>query len=324
MGTEIEAALEVIQVEMDGLQELKSALSDPNQPIFSDFAKAVDVCDQVKGRVIVTGMGKSGHVARKIAATLASTGTRASYVHPGEASHGDLGMISDDDVVIALSNSGDTPELSDIIGYAHRFNIPLISMTAGPDSALARNASILLLIPKAKEACRATKAPTTSTTLMMALGDALAVAILRQKGFSAADFHVFHPGGKLGAALKKVTDLAHHRDVPICSPKTSVTEAVGVINAKGFGCVGVVDEAGKIVGIVTDGDLRRRYAAEPIAKRVEEIMSPDPYTVREDSLAADALNLLTENKITSVFIVNDAHQPIGLVHVHDCLSVGVI
>lgn len=317
-------AIEVVTVEMQGLAALKQDFVDEVSPLSVDFQKSVDLCQNVKGRVIITGMGKSGHVARKIAATLASTGTRASYVHPGEASHGDLGMISEDDIVLALSNSGETPELGDILGYAGRFNIPLIAITSGATSTLAKAANFLLLLPKADEACSVTKAPTTSTTLMMAVGDTLAVAILTAKGFSANDFHTYHPGGKLGAALKRVTDLMHHTDMPLCEEQETIEAAVEQISDKGFGCVGVVNQAGALVGIVTDGDLRRHFSRALNGERVVDIMTKHPQVIRQDSLAAEALALLNEHKITALFIVDACNKPLGLVHVHDCLAIGVV
>jgi len=267
-------------------------------------------------------MGKSGHIARKIAATLASTGTPALFVHPGEASHGDLGMISDDDVVLALSNSGETPELGDMIGYCGRFNIPLIGMTSGGGSTLFEASNIALLIPKSAEACGITKAPTTSTTQMLALGDALAVALLRLKGFSELDFHKFHPGGKLGSALKRVTDLMHHKEMPLCNPDTPVLEVIDTITSTGFGCCGIV-ESGKLSGIITDGDIRRAIKSPITDVSAKEIMTCNPHTIEEDGLAAEALSLLSEHKITALFIVNSGHEPVGLIHVHDCLAIGV-
>lgn len=317
-------AIEVFETEIEGMQTLVEALRESGSPLTKAVQDSVALCANVKGRVIVTGMGKSGHVARKIAATLASTGTRASYVHPAEASHGDLGMISTDDVVLALSNSGETAELGDILGYAGRFGIPLIAMTANADSTLARAGDVQLIIPKAREACSVTKAPTTSTTLMMALGDAVAVAILRGKGFSAEDFHTFHPGGKLGASLKRVTDLMHHTDMPLCGPDDPVADAVGKITESGFGCVGVVGADGKLAGMVTDGDLRRHFDETIEDKPVTSIMTANPRTVRHDALAAEALSLMSTHRITALFIVDDAGKPLGLLHVHDCLASGVI
>ncbi|MHA7898267.1 MAG: KpsF/GutQ family sugar-phosphate isomerase [Henriciella sp.] len=316
-------ALEVLQTEQKGIDALIEALAHDDSPLAIAFKDAIDALRKAKGRTIVTGMGKSGHVARKIAATLASTGTPALYVHPGEASHGDLGMIADEDVVLALSNSGETPELGDIIGYCGRFGIPLIGMTSGAQSTLAEGSEIALLVPKTAEACGITKAPTTSTTQMLALGDAIAVALLRLKGFSERDFHTYHPGGKLGAALKRVTDLMHHKQMPLLSPDAPFDEVVDTVTAGGFGCCGVV-EAGKLTGIITDGDIRRALKTSTESLKANAIMTRNPRTIHEDGLAAEALSLLSEFKITALFIVNDAHEPIGLIHVHDCLAIGVV
>lgn len=316
-------AVEVLETESVGLQALIDALSDEASGLSKALIEAVDTIYASSGRAIVTGMGKSGHIARKIAATLASTGTPALYVHPGEASHGDLGMIADEDVVLALSNSGETPELGDIIGYCGRFSIPLIGMTSGAGSSLDKASNISLLMPKSAEACGITKAPTTSTTQMLALGDALSVALLRRKGFSQNDFHTYHPGGKLGASLKRVTDLMHHTEMPLCGPQSSFDDVVQTITSGGFGCSGVV-ETGKLVGIVTDGDVRRAYSKSAGDLVAEDIMTRNPRTIRNDGLAAEALSLLSEHKITALFIVDDAYRPIGLLHVHDCLAIGVV
>lgn len=316
-------ALEVLQTERQGIDALISGLSDETGALAAAFQSAIETIKDSTGRVIVTGMGKSGHIARKMAATFASTGTPSLYVHPGEASHGDLGMIADSDVVIALSNSGETPELGDIIGYCGRFDIPLIGMTAGAESTLADGSNILLLIPKSPEACGITKAPTTSTTQMLALGDALAVALLRLKGFSARDFHTFHPGGKLGAALKRVTDLMHHTEMPLCAPNASFAEVVEAITAGRFGCCGII-ENGRLIGIITDGDIRRALLSSTHDVKADQIMTRSPHTIREDGLAAEALSMLSEFKITALFIVNEADEPIGLLHVHDCLAIGVV
>ncbi|PQA88551.1 KpsF/GutQ family sugar-phosphate isomerase [Hyphococcus luteus] len=320
----IEFGLDIIATEIDGLEALRAVLADRKGAFAAAFDSATELLLRNTGRVIVTGMGKSGHVARKIAATLASTGAPAAFVHPGEASHGDLGMIGAGDVVLALSNSGETAELGDIIGYAGRFDIPLIAMTAGAQSTLARAADIALILPGAREACAITGAPTTSTTMTMALGDALAVTILRRKGFTANDFHQFHPGGKLGAALKHVTELMHHTDMPLCRPADTVAHAVDVISKMGFGCTGVVDDDGALIGMVTDGDLRRHFSRSLKDAQVKDIMTADPQVVRETSLAAEALALLSGRKITAVFIVDENRRPLGLLHVHDCLSVGVL
>lgn len=316
-------ALEVLETEREGLNALVQALSSDETELAQALQASIDTIQSAKGRMIVTGMGKSGHVARKITATLASTGTPSLYVHPGEASHGDLGMIADDDVVLALSNSGETPELGDIIGYCGRFGIPLIGMTSGAGSTLAEGADIALIVPKSAEACGITKAPTTSTTQMLALGDALAVALLRLKGFSERDFHTFHPGGKLGAALKRVTDLMHHKKMPLCTPDVEFSEVVEQITSGGFGCCGVVENQ-RLIGIITDGDIRRALKQATNGVDAKAIMTRDPRTIREDGLAAEALSMLSEFKITALFIVNDAYEPIGLIHVHDCLAIGVV
>lgn len=316
-------ALEVLETEQLGLSALADALQSDEAPLAIAFQAAVDAINSASGRTIVTGMGKSGHVARKIAATFASTGTPALYVHPGEASHGDLGMIADDDVVLALSNSGETPELGDIIGYCVRFDIPLIGMTSGAGSTLAEASNVALLVPKSAEACGITKAPTTSTTQMLAFGDALAVALLRLKGFSQRDFHTFHPGGKLGAALKRVTDLMHHKQMPLCGPDAGFSEVVEAITAGGFGCCGII-EAGKLSGIITDGDIRRALANGQSNVVAADIMTRNPRTIQEDGLAAEALSMLSEYRITALFIVDAQNVPIGLLHVHDCLAIGVV
>lgn len=323
MSSPRRTAIEVLETERLGLDALVDTLTNEHAPLSSAFVSAVGAMFAASGRTIVTGMGKSGHVARKIAATLASTGTPALYVHPGEASHGDLGMIADEDVVLALSNSGETPELGDIIGYCERFDIPLIGMTSGADSTLANAASIALLVPRAPEACGITKAPTTSTTQMLALGDALAVALLRQRGFSERDFHTFHPGGKLGAALKRVTDLMHHKEMPLCGPGAKFEDVVSAITQGGFGCCGIV-ETEKLIGIVTDGDIRRALLGSTEGKTATDIMTRNPRTIHKDGLAAEALAMLSEFKITALFIVDAAHQPVGLLHVHDCLAIGVV
>ncbi len=316
-------ALEVLETEQRGLNALIDALQTDQDTLASAFNTAVETIQSASGRTIVTGMGKSGHIARKIAATFASTGTPSLYVHPGEASHGDLGMIADDDVVLALSNSGETPELGDIIGYCGRFDIPLIGMTSGAGSTLATAANTALLVPKSAEACGITKAPTTSTTQMLAFGDALAVALLRLKGFSERDFHTFHPGGKLGAALKRVTDLMHHKEMPLLGPEASFGDIVETITAGGFGCCGVLEDD-RLTGIITDGDIRRALKGTTDNISASGIMTRNPRTIQEDGLAAEALSMLSEFKITALFIVNAQHEPIGLLHVHDCLAIGVV
>lgn len=310
-------ARRVIRAEISGLERLAETLDDA-------FAAAVAQCERVCGRIVVTGVGKSGHVGRKIAATLASTGTPAQFVHAGEASHGDLGMIGADDVVLALSNSGETAEFSDIVAYSRRFGIPLIAVTGGGGSTLAAAADVVLLLPQAAEACPMGLAPTTSTTLMMALGDALAIALLEKREFSSADFRLLHPGGRLGRRLLRVADLMHAGDeIPLVSPTAPMSEAILVMTARSFGCVGACDGAGRLVGVVTDGDLRRHMGEALLARSVGEIMHRSPKTIAAAALAAEALGLMNRSAITSLFIVDEDGRPIGFLHMHDCLRAGV-
>lgn len=314
----------VIKTEIEGLTALADLLRDSSSDLAIAVNDAIALLANLNGRLILTGMGKSGHVARKIAATFASTGTAASFVHPAEASHGDLGMITREDIVLALSNSGETGELGDVLAYVQRFGIALIVMTTGAESTLAQAGDVRLVLPKAPEAGASTPAPTTSTTMMMALGDALAIALLRKKGVTAQDFHAFHPGGRLGAALKRVTDLMHHKEMPLCKGNDDVSHAVDIITNSGFGCAGVTDETGVLIGMVTDGDLRRHFSRSLAGLRVADIMTKNPHVVREDSVAAEALALFADRKITAVFIVDAKQRPLGIVHVHDCLAVGVV
>ena len=317
MTDHIETAREIIALEIEGLQALHKSLG----PAFSDMT---NLLASAKGRIIVTGMGKSGHVARKIASTFASTGAQALFVHPAEASHGDLGMISADDVILALSKSGETAELRDILSHAARFSIPVAAITFVAPSTLADNASVTLLLPQAEEACGETRAPTTSTTMMMAAGDALAVALLRQKGFTSKDFHGFHPGGNLGAALRRVSDLMHGSGgLPIVEETVSLKNAVATLDAGGFGCVGMVDARGVLTGILTDGDLRRGFGTFNSDDQVKKVMTKSPKTVAPDTLAGDALAILSQGKITALFVL-ESGKPVGLLHVHDCLSTGVL
>lgn len=316
----ITTALEVIALETAGLAKLSDALDTGD--LAQAFLRAVDLIKAAKGRVIVSGMGKSGHIGRKIAATLASTGTPASYVHPGEASHGDLGMISGDDVVLGLSNSGETKELSDIIAYCGRFDIPLISITSGAQSSLASASDACLLMPKSDEACGETRAPTTSTTMTLALGDALCVALLRDKGFAAKDFKNFHPGGKLGAAFKKVGDIMNPADrLPLCGPDETIAGVSKIIAENNFGCAGIV-RGGKLVGVITDGDLRRHLSDTILSQTAADVMTQNPVFVTKDTLAADAMAVLAQKHITSLFVCEDG-APIGLLHIHDMLELGV-
>ncbi|MBI3444475.1 MAG: KpsF/GutQ family sugar-phosphate isomerase, partial [Magnetospirillum sp.] len=300
------------------------ALDSLAESLGAAFLKAISLVEAAGGRVTVTGMGKSGHVARKIAATLASTGCPAFYVHPAEASHGDLGMVTREDVVVALSNSGETPELGDIIAYTRRFEIPLIGITSRPGSTLAAASDVALVLPANPEACPMGLAPTTSTTMMLALGDALAVTLLERKGFTAADFKVFHPGGKLGQRLLKVADLMHGGEsLPLVHPDTAMADVLLVMTAKSLGCAGVVDAGGRLLGILTDGDLRRHMRPDLLAQKAELIMTANPKTVPPNLLAAEALRLMNTRSITSLFVVGDDGRPVGVLHVHDCLRAGL-
>tara|TARA_R110000787_G_scaffold10415_4_gene35337 strand:+ start:16001 stop:16996 length:996 start_codon:yes stop_codon:yes gene_type:complete len=313
---DLAAVRRVIDLEIAGLKALIDSIDGP-------VTDAISILAGVTGRVVVSGMGKSGHIARKLAATLASTGTPALFVHPAEASHGDLGMITAADAVFALSNSGETTELADLVEYCKRFEIPLISMTARADSTLAMAANASLVIPAATEACPMGLAPTTSTTVMLALGDAIAVALLERKGFSSDDFHALHPGGKLGRRLLKVRDIMHGGpELPIIGTETVMSEALIEMTRKGFGCVGVVGEDGLLAGIVTDGDLRRRMSADLTTRAVVDIMTSGAKTLHPDTLASEAVHFMNENKITNVFVVADK-RAVGVLHIHDCLRAGV-
>ncbi|MEX0693281.1 MAG: KpsF/GutQ family sugar-phosphate isomerase [Rhodospirillales bacterium] len=313
---DIEAARQVIETEIAGLRILQASIGD-------DVAQAIDILAAVTGRVVVSGMGKSGHIARKIASTLSSTGTPALFVHPAEASHGDLGMITPSDAVFTLSNSGETTELADLVEYCKRFEIPLIAMTGCADSTLAEAADASLVIPDAAEACPMGLAPTTSTTVMLALGDAIAVALLAKKGFSSDDFHALHPGGKLGRRLLKVRDIMHGgAELPVIGLETAMSEALIEMTTKGFGCVGVIDASGHLAGILTDGDLRRHMSSDLTTKPVTQVMTTGAKTLHPDILASEALHFMNEKKITNVFIVAD-ERPVGVLHIHDCLRAGV-
>ena len=316
----IQSALRTFDAEGSGISALAATLQGP---LGTAFAAAVDLVREAKGRVIVTGLGKSGHVARKIAATFASTGTPAFFVHSAEASHGDLGMITADDVIVALSWSGEQPEMRNLITYATRFRIALIAMTADPDSTLSKAATVALTLPKAREACPHNLAPTTSSLMLLALGDALAIALLEGRGFSSVDFSVLHPGGKLGAMLKYARDLMHSGDaVPLKPLGTKMSDALVEMSSKGFGCVAIVDAGGYIVGIVTDGDLRRHMRPDLMTARVDDVMTSNPKTISRDLLASEALEILNSSKITAL-IVTDARKPVGIVHLHDLLRAGV-
>ena len=311
------SARRTLSLEIEGLKALMASLDGP-------FTEAVEALGTVAGRVVVTGMGKSGHVARKIAATLASTGTPAQFVHPGEASHGDLGMIVNGDAILAISKSGEVSELYSIISHAKRFAIPLIAITQERASALGRAADIALLLPKAEEACPNNLAPTTSTTMQLALGDAIAMALIERKGFSAKDFKVFHPGGKLGAMLTHVGEIMHSGDeLPLAGPDMPMSEALLVMSQKSLGCVGVVDEAGQLLGMITDGDIRRHAGDGFLQRRTAEIMTAKPITVGPEMLASEAVKILNEKKKTNLFVVENG-KPVGVVHIHDFLKIGVV
>jgi len=316
------SALRTIATEKAGLDALIVALENG---LAEPFERAVEQIFGASGRVVVSGMGKSGHVGRKVAATLASTGTPAFFVHPAEASHGDLGMVTRADVVLALSWSGETSELRSLVEHVRRWDIPLVAMTAFPESSLGREANIVLTLPRADEACPHGLAPTTSTLMQLALGDALAIAMLERRGFTAEEFRVFHPGGTLGANLHFVRDIMHRDDtVPLATAETPVSEAVRIITDKGFGCLGVVDGAGQLVGIVTDGDLRRHMSPDLAGAKVGAIMTASPKSVPPDCLVGEALAMmnLASRPFTVLFVVEDG-RPVGIVHMHDFLRLGV-
>ena len=318
--TAIQSALRTLDAEASGVSAITAALQSD---LAAPFAAAAEMIRNAKGRLIVTGLGKSGHIGRKVAATFASTGTPAFFVHAAEASHGDLGMITADDVILAMSWSGEQPEMKNLITYAARFGIPLIAMTAEKESTLAEAADVSLVLPKTREACPHNLAPTTSSLMMLALGDAMAIALLEGRGFTSTDFSVLHPGGKLGAMLKYTRDLMHSGDaVPLKPVGTRMSDALVEMSAKGFGCVGIVDAKGHIVGIVTDGDLRRHMRPDLMTALVDDVMTGNPKTIGRDTLAGEALELLNASKITAL-IVTDARKPIGIVHLHDLLRAGV-
>jgi len=316
----VRSALRTLETEAAGLAALSAAIANS---LGESFVAAVEKIRAASGRVIVTGMGKSGHVGRKIAATLASTGTPAHFVHPGEASHGDLGMITRDDVIVALSWSGETSELRDLIEYAKRFRVALIAFSANAQSTLAKAADVLLLLPQATEACPLGLAPTTSTLVQLALGDALAVALFESRGFTALDFKALHPGGKLGASLTFVRDVMHSLpSTPLVRNGTRMAEAIVEMTAKGFGCVGIMSAAGDLIGVITDGDLRRHMSDHLMSRIVDEVMTKKPKTVRPDQLAGEAMAFMNAAKVNALFVV-EGTKPVGLVRVHELLRIGV-
>ena len=319
-NADIQSALRTLDAGSNGIAAISAAL---HGPLGAAFAAAVALIRQAKGRAILTGLGKSGHVARKMAATLASTGTPAFFVHSAEAGHGDLGMITSDDVVIALSWSGEQPEMKTLVNYTKRFAIPMIAITSNAQSSLGQAARIVLELPKAREACPHNLAPTTSTLMQAAIGDALAIALLEGRGFTALEFANFHPGGKLGAMLKHISDLMRSGDaVPLKPLGTGMADALAEMSAKGLGCVVIVDGRGHVAGIITDGDLRRKMRADLLSVAVDEIMTANPRTVGREALASEALEILNSAKITTL-IVTDGAKPVGILHMHDLLRAGV-
>ncbi len=316
----VASAQRTFGIEAEGIKSLSQAF---HGVLGERFVETVEMLKATEGRVLLSGMGKSGQIARKIVSTLSSTGTPALFVHPSEASHGDLGMIASSDVVIILSWSGETVELKDIVAYSRRFTVPLIAITAHSDSTLAKSADVVLQLPIHEEACPNGLAPTTSTTMQLVLGDAIAIALLESKGFTSSDFKVLHPGGKLGAALTFVRDVMHTGEaLPIVGRDTTMAEALMVMTEKSFGCLAVTTEDGRLAGIVTDGDLRRSMAPDLLSRLAGDVMTPDPKVISPDDLASSALEILNSRSITSLFVTTD-NKPIGIVHIHDLLRVGV-
>ena len=319
----IQTAKRVIDTEIQGLNLMRDAMGDA-------FVQAVEMMEPVKenkGRIIISGMGKSGHIGQKIAATLASTGTPSFFVHPSEASHGDLGMLTKEDLLITISNSGESREMGDIISYSRRHNIPMIAITSKAESTMAKAADLVLLIPNAKtapEACPLGLAPTTSTTLTLAMGDALAVALIEKRGFTMQDFKDRHPGGKLGNVLLKVEDImAKGAELPLIGPDELMADALVVMTEKSLGCLGVVSEDGELLGIITDGDLRRHMAADLIVRRTGDVMTQKPKTLIGSMLGVEAVAYMNDNKITNIFVVDGENRPVGLLHIHHLLKAGV-
>lgn len=313
---DLAAARRVVSQESRALARLAEGLTER-------FVDATALLAATRGRIVLSGMGKSGHIANKIAATFASTGAPALFVHPAEASHGDLGMIARDDTLLMLSNSGETPELADLVTYATRFHIPLVAIVGRAPSTLAAAATVALVLPDEPEAGTLGLAPTTSTIMMLALGDALAVALLERKGLTAEDFKLYHPGGKLGRRLVRVADIMHEGDaLPLVAADMAMSEALIVMTAKRLGCIGAVDGDGALLGIVTDGDLRRHMDANLLQRLVSELMTEHPVTIPATALGAEAVHLMNERQITSLFVM-EAGRPVGIVHIHDCLRAGL-
>ncbi|WP_337270115.1 KpsF/GutQ family sugar-phosphate isomerase [Oryzifoliimicrobium ureilyticus] len=317
----LSSAQRTVAIERKALGTLERALGDE---LSEGFLKAVEVIGRIRGRLIVTGVGKSGHIGVKIAATMASTGTPAFFVHAAEANHGDLGMIGLDDAVLALSKGGESAELRSITAYTRRFSIPLISVTANARSSLAQASDISLVLPDEEEACPHGLAPTTSALMTLALGDALAIALLEARGFTATDFHVFHPGGKLGASLTRVAEIMHKGDrLPLVPRGTPLPEAISVLSRKHFGCVGVQDGEGRLCGIVTEGDMARNLDRNLSLLCVDDIMTEKPKTIKPTAFASSALALINKHNIGALIVVDDDNYPVGLIHFHDLLRIGV-
>ena len=317
----IESALRAIKTEARGLDALRQSLEGD---LGTEFQKACDLIASIEGRVIVMGVGKSGHIGTKLAATFASTGTPAFFVHPAEANHGDLGMIARDDVILALSWSGETTELKGMLAYSSRFSIPIVAITKNSNSALGREAAACLELPNVEEACPNGLAPTTSTMMQLAIGDALAIALLESKGFSAEDFGVYHPGGALGSKLTRVREVMHKgNSLPIVRENTPMPEAVMELSEKRFGCVGVTDPEGKLIGILTDGDLARNLDKDLQDLKVDDLMTRNPKTISGEVLAPAAMAVLNDNNISALIVTDDGQKPVGIVHLHDLLRIGV-
>jgi len=317
INCDIASAKRTIDIEIQALRQMESELGD-------SLTKALDVMQSANGRIILTGMGKSGHIAKKIAASLASTGTPSFFVHPAEASHGDLGMITSEDVIIAISNSGESKELVDILNYSKRFGIKLIAITKNPESSLGKAGDIVLKLPSSKEACPLGLAPTSSTTATLVLGDILTVAMIERKGFSKEQFNQRHPGGKLGSVLQKVSDLMHKgSEMPILSLNACMHDVLLEMTSKRLGCVGFVDSNGLLVGMLTDGDLRRCLSSDILDKKASDVMTVNPKVISPDSMASEAVKLMHEKKITNIFAVENG-KPVGVIHIHDCLNSGIV
>lgn len=313
---DLEEAKRVLSNESNAIKQLAKSLG-------KNYVDAIDKLDNVKGRVIFTGIGKSGHVARKMASTFSSTGVPSYFVHPSEASHGDLGIIDNSDAVVVISNSGETPEISDLVEYIKRHKIPLITITSNLDSLIAEQSDIALLLPKVKEACPMGLAPTTTTTMTMALGDAMAINLMTRRNFSANDFKLRHPGGKLGKQLLKVSDIMHKEDeVPVTKKDSLMSDVIIQMTTKSFGCVAVLDERKLLAGIITDGDLRRHMSDKLLQQLAEDVMTPGPKSIRPIALASEAVAVMNELEITNLF-VTEKNSVVGIIHIHDCLRAGI-